>query len=46
MIKKQEGDITTVCFRKIILATVHRMDLRGKLAVDLFRGVGSKPRVR
>ena len=44
MTKKQEGNIITVCFRKIILAAVHRMALRGVLeAGGLFRGVGSKP---
>lgn len=42
MIKKQEADTVTVCFRKIILAAVHRMDLIGKLEMgDSFRGVGS-----
>lgn len=41
MIKKQEADTITVCFRKILLAAVHRMDLIGKLETgDLFRGVG------
>lgn len=44
MIKKPEGDLITMCFRKIILAAGHRMDLRGKLeAGDPLRGVAVSP---
>lgn len=40
MIKKPEGDLITVCFRKIILAAGQGLDLRGKLqAGGVLRGV-------